>query len=795
VTPPNERRDLLAATDLGALLVELTGVDSRGHSYPCPNPDHEQTGTTPPVTIAESRDGYQVWRCHACAGGGTAIDALMLARGLDAGGAIAELRARTGREQAPQRTKERKREPEPLPSEDQLADSTQRLVDDRRIVERLHELRGWTRDALAELGVGYDRERQRLVFPVRDGHGNPVNVCRYSPAPKGGERKMVSLAGRPRDLFPAPESIEGDEVWVVEGEPDAVAAHSVGLPGVALPGVEFAKRLDVERFRRFSRVHVLLDCDAQGRTAATQLGERLANAGIEVRMLDLDPSRDDGYDLGDLVREAAELGVEGLAQARTLLQRVAADARRVPIVRAEETSDGAAQRSLVAESFVGIRAERTRWLWEGRIPLGTATLLVGREKLGKSTLTGELAARLSRGDLEGDLAGRPADTLIVSYEDSAARTIKPRLMAAGADLSRVHRVLAKRGSVRDLVSLPDDVLRVGELARERGARLVIVDPLSASLNGEINAHRDQDIRRALAPLVQLAEEADLAILALAHWNKSPGGDALSRVLGSRGLTAAVRSVLAFGRSPDAEEDSPDRVLAHAACNLAPEAPALACRLEGRQVHGDDGEPIPTSRLVIVGETDAHADDLLVTRSSDDMSDRDQAADWLADELADGEPHETREIIERAKAAGISRATLYRAVKALDVEKGDTGAFPKRATWRLPAVSRTLVAPETTGDETTAKTPVVTGDAPHLPSLLSQSSKTETTGANLRLVDDPQPQRMVADLSDAELLARFPSSTLEHVHTGGNASAAANGRGTNDDLERVERNVEKHGGAS
>jgi hypothetical protein len=99
-------------------------------------------------------------------------------------------------------------------------------------------------------------------------------------------------------------------------------------------------------------------------------------------------------------------------------------------------------RHLVVESFRDVMAERTRWLWGGRVPLGTATLLVGREKLGKSTLAVELTARLSRGDLDGDLHGQHADSLIISYEDSASRTIKPRLMAAGADLSRVHRVLA-----------------------------------------------------------------------------------------------------------------------------------------------------------------------------------------------------------------------------------------------------------------------------------------------------------------------------------------------------------------
>jgi len=355
-------------------------------------------------------------------------------------------------------------------------------------------------------------------------------------------------------------------------------------------------------------------------------------------------------------------------------------------------------RVVAAESFLSIRAEPTRWLWEGRIPLGTATLLVGREKLGKSTLTVELAARLSRGDLPGHLVGQPAGALILSFEDSAARTIKPRLLAAGADLNYVHRVSASRDGMHDLVSLPDDVERVAELAVEHGARLLIVDPFSASLNGSIDNHRDQDVRRAIAPLVALAERADLAVLALAHWNKASGGDPLSRVLGSRGLTAAVRSVLAFGVAPDAADDSPDRVLAHAASNLGPEAPSLACRIEARVVASDDGEAIPTSRLVIVGESDARAADLLVTRSSTERSEAELAVDWLGDELADGEWHSSCDL---KAAANCPERTLQRAAKKLGVEVARRGKPPGAVVtcWRipLPPESGGTVAPNTATD--------------------------------------------------------------------------------------------------
>jgi hypothetical protein len=274
------------------------------------------------------------------------------------------------------------------------------------------------------------------------------------------------------------------------------------------------------------------------------------------------------------------------------------------------------------------------------------------------------------------------DTLIISYEDSARSTIKPRLMAANADVRRIHRPVARYRGARDLVSLPDDLERIAELAHETGARLLVVDPLSAALAGDVNSHRDQDVRRALAPLAQLAEDADLAVLLLAHFNKAPGGDSLSRVLGSRGITAAVRSVLAFGRAPDAEDGSPDRVLAHPACNLGREAPSLSCRLEPRVVEDELGD-IETSRLVILGDCDVKADALLVTRTDDERTDREIAADWLVDELSDGEWHKAGEVKASAKAADIAVRTLQRAHKLLGVEDRRSGFPGPISEWRLP----------------------------------------------------------------------------------------------------------------
>jgi hypothetical protein len=75
------------------------------------------------------------------------------------------------------------------------------------------------------------------------------------------------------------------------------------------------------------------------------------------------------------------------------------------------------------------------WLVPGLIPLPTLTLVAGVGGLGKSMWLAGVAARLSRGDLDGH---GPADAVIVSHEDTAAEVLRPRVEAAGGDPSRVQ---------------------------------------------------------------------------------------------------------------------------------------------------------------------------------------------------------------------------------------------------------------------------------------------------------------------------------------------------------------------
>jgi hypothetical protein len=261
--------------------------------------------------------------------------------------------------------------------------------------------------------------------------------------------------------------------------------------------------------------------------------------------------------------------------------------------------------------------------------------------------------------------------------------VLPRLLAAEADLERVVGLDIEQDGRPDLPSLPADVALIADATRQHRAGAVLIDPLMAVLPGQVDSHRDQDVRRALAPLAQLAEEADLAILAILHLRKSAASDALDRVSGSVAFTAAARSVLAFGRAEDDEdEDGERRVLAHAKSNLGPLAPSLAYRIESATVrHGDLA--IPVSRLVCEGESTIGASELLIPSVSEDRTEVEIAAEWLADHLGDGDWRPAGEVREAAKADGIASRTLQRAMARAGVEAKRDG-FPSLGYWRRPS---------------------------------------------------------------------------------------------------------------
>jgi putative DNA primase/helicase len=253
---------------------------------------------------------------------------------------------------------------------------------------------------------------------------------------------------------------------------------------------------------------------------------------------------------------------------------------KAPGFRGQRPQESAAEVEL--ESFRDVKSESVRWLWKARIPLGKLTLFVGDPGQGKSLVTVDIAARLSRGIAFPD--GAPCtigDTIFLSAEDDAADTIRPRLDAAGADVSRVHRVKAVRVTLADGgtgesgFSLERDLEKLEDaLKRIPSANLLVIDPISAYM-GRVDTHRDAEIRRVLMPLADLAARRGVAVKAVMHLKKSETS-ALLRVSGSIGFVAAARVVWGFGEDPDTPDN---HVMVAVKNNLAPLGNGLAYRIE------------------------------------------------------------------------------------------------------------------------------------------------------------------------------------------------------------------------
>jgi DNA primase len=120
-------------------------------------------------------------------------------------------------------------------------------------------------------------------------------------------------------LFPHPSRERASHLLLVEGPPDALAARSRGLPAIALPG---AHSWQPEWSLLFAgrSVAIVLDCDAEGRAAARRIEQDLAGVALSVEVLDLDPARDDGFDLTDWLLTKPDALVP-LAQFRACLYR------------------------------------------------------------------------------------------------------------------------------------------------------------------------------------------------------------------------------------------------------------------------------------------------------------------------------------------------------------------------------------------------------------------------------------------------------------------------------------------
>lgn len=387
-------------------------------------------------------------------------------------------------------------------------------------------------------------------------------------------------------------------------------------------------------------------------------------------------------------RRAAEGFIQDLDERKPLAEATAGFHKVLLAAAARPDDNGDGTPAIVRVGDV--QRQAVRWLWPGRVPLGKVSLLAGDPGLGKSMLTLDMGARLSTGRPwpdAPDTTTEPGGVIILSAEDDVADTIRPRLEAAGADLSRVHvlngvEFQAKGGQPKTVrVFRLDRDLPVLDkaIAQTPGCRLVIIDPITAYL-GHTDSHVNAEVRAVLAPLKEAAERHDVAIVGVAHLNKSSTTPAQYRVSGSLAFTAAARAVWLIVKDPD---NPTRRLMLPGKNNLAPDGTGLGYTIiESPDLSGGPvlaWEPAP----VMLSVDDALAPDA----DSDGRGALREAAAWLREALADG-PVSVKDLQGWAKDAGLGWSTLKRAKGVLRAVSRKRGPMVGGAwEWALPGTAR------------------------------------------------------------------------------------------------------------
>jgi 5S rRNA maturation endonuclease (ribonuclease M5) len=524
-------------------------------------------------------------------------------------------------------------------------------------------------DVLAELEMTkrdlFDEPRTEYRYQDTGGRLTRTVQRLYAADGKKTFRQQVADKDAPA-LYRLPEVAAavaaGRTVYVVEGERDVHALEAVGEVATCNAMGAGKWRPEYARYLRGAQVVIVADRDEPGRRHAAQVAASLDGTAKSVEVVEAAA----GKDATDHI--AAGYGVEQFTPTQ------------VPPVG----------RRLVLTSAADIEPEPVVWAWEepdpqgltphgGRIPLGSLSVAAGREGTGKSSFGIWMAAHITRGTLPGQLYGKPRAVIYAAVEDSWKHTLIPRLMAAGADRTKVFRVeVVEDEDAGTTLSLPMDNVLLEREMRRVGAALLVLDPLMSTIGASIDTHREREVRVALDPLARLADRARCVVLGIAHFNKGSGTDPSSLITGSGAFKNVPRSV--FGFAVDAEGG---RVMSQTKNSLGRlDLPSLSYQIEGTEVPTRSG-PAYVGRLVWLGEAERSVSDILSDRGDvEERADRDEAAEWLRSYLADqGGEAAFNDLAKAARADGLNERTLRRARDRAGVKTERVG-FPSRTVWSL-----------------------------------------------------------------------------------------------------------------
>jgi len=503
----------------------------------------------------------------------------------------------------------------------------------------------------------------KLLIPMRDAAGKLWNVERIAPEkPAEGSDKKGLFGGRRIGCYFSIGKPDGT-LCITEGYATGASIHEA--TGYAVAVAFSAGNLEAVAKALHSklpdiRIIIAGDNDASGK------GQRCAEEAAQaVGALVAIPS-EAGKDWNDIHRE------RGAQAVKVAIEKAQPVTQTLPHTFSE----------LVTSRFSDIAPQPISWLWPDQIARGKLTIIAGDPGLGKSQVTTSLAAIVTKGggwpvDLTFAERGR---VIFLSAEDDPADTIRPRLDAAGADVSLCEivqfvRVLDRDGNqTRRAFNLKADMMRLSALLAERGdVALVIIDPVTAYC-GDTDTHRTSDVRAVLAEVSEVAGRHKAAFVAVSHLNKGDSAKALQRVTGSLAFVAAARAVFLVAEDQAAEGQ---KLFVPMKNNIGSDKTGYAYRIEGVVYPGG----IKTSRISWASERVTITADEALTPDTEDKSELDSAKTFLEEELKGG-PVSSRTIQKDAEDNGYAWRTIRRAKDDLGV-RAEHPDIKGPWIWRLP----------------------------------------------------------------------------------------------------------------
>ena len=524
-------------------------------------------------------------------------------------------------------------------------------------------------------------------------------------------------------IFDDPATLPPSQVLIVEGMMDVALGVSYGFTTVGLPysGGKLNAH-EIATLSKFDEIYLIGDTDACGVKAMQRVREQLKAAETKIIRVTVGAADDLGdlrarellknpdLDFGDLLRALMSAAKELRDNDGTFFDngnKMKLWAHKTLNTKSDSHVNSIAGAKVIRMSDVV--KKKQRWLWENRLPLGAMSTIAGDPDKGKSLVTLYIAARVTKGEpLYGNVSTvtlPPSDVLILSAEDDPETTLSPRLEAAGADLSRIwllESVVVKDGTGKTFeqreAQLDYDIGEVRKiLADHPNIRLIIIDPISSFL-GNAGMNKEQEVRKVLRPIRDIAQSLDISVILVAHFNKvTEAKAALDRVGGAKAIVGYGRAAWTCMSEPKPKDErgniveradyDPNRFLfLKLKNNLAPTnigGLIYAIKVAPVEVMGETG-PETTNQPYIewIKETDSTAQDLLIDGSAVEGK-KETAKAWLSQHLTAAGGSAMREsIMSAGAAAGQSERTLQRAKDEL---KLDSHLIKRMSYWSFSGV--------------------------------------------------------------------------------------------------------------